>query len=74
MLGEETVENLRVLVLVTRYGFKLTSQELEEGRFTCSVVTNNCNLRIGVNSEVKIIIDDFVRAVAEFNIFNSEER
>jgi hypothetical protein len=74
MLGEISDSTSSIMVGTTRIGLNCTSQQLDEGRFTGSVRTDDGDTRVELDIDIDILKNDLGRGVTESSLVQLKER
>jgi len=74
MLGEISDTTSSIVVGTTRVGLNCTSEQLDEGRFTGSVRTDDGDTRVELDIDIDILENDLGRGVTESSLVQLKQR
>lgn len=74
MLGEISDSTSSIVIGTTRVGLNCTSEQLDEGRFTGSVRTNDGDTRVELDIDIDILENDLGWGITESSLVQLEQR
>jgi len=74
MLGEISDTTSSIVVGTTRIGLNGTGEQLDEGRFTSSIRTNDGDTRVELYIDIDILENDLGRGVTESGLVQLKQR